>query len=144
VAEMSSPKLMKRILITACMAIACLNYSHAQQLAPTGQEASSPAPFAKKDFSVKVTEFDKLVRKGENEKAQEAFMNIKNIAYAELGYSRDKMKAATNEEDKKKYRKLTTDQRVLFAGILKMQKEDMAGNRKQIVEKLHEFADNTE
>lgn len=62
------------------------------------------------------------------------------MANAEVAVSRDKMRKAASDADRVKYRDITQKQRTLFADALRLKQQDMTGNRKNITEKLEQFA----
>lgn len=91
-------------------------------------------------FSMKVAEFEKAAGKKDTATAEAIFTDINTMANTEFGKSRDKMRSATSDMDRTKYRDLTVSQRKLFSDALRMKQLDMIGNRKAIVEKLEQFA----
>lgn len=91
-------------------------------------------------FSTKVADFDKAAAKKDTTTAEAIFTDINAMANTEFGESRDKMRNATSEMDRTKYRDLTVSQRKLFSDALRMKQLDMIGKRKAIVEKLEQFA----
>ena len=131
---------MKRILVACCMLAAVAHTSHAQQQ-QSAQVANVPVPVSKSEFAQKVKELNKLLGKDKIEDANALFTTINKMANTQMGQTRLKMKDAQNDADKKKYAEATTKQRIVFADALRLKQENMAGNRKLIIDKLNEFVD---
>jgi len=128
-------KMIKYILLIGCLWAACGNHALAQQTASTPVvSVTKPA------FSGKVADFNTRLAQGEKAGAEVLFNDLNRMANAEVAASRDKMRTATAETDKAKYRDLTMNQRRLFAEALKLKQHDMMANQKAIVEKLEQFA----
>ncbi|MCF8449757.1 MAG: hypothetical protein K9G49_07795 [Taibaiella sp.] len=130
---------MKQILFVCCMLAAVGNDIYAQQ--QSVPVANAPVPVSKSEFAQKVKELNKLLGKDKIEDANALFTTINKMANTQLGQTRLKMKEAQNDADKKKYAEATTKQRIVFADALRLKQENMAGNRKLIIDKLNEFVD---
>jgi hypothetical protein len=130
---------MKQILFVCCMLAAAGNDIYAQQ--QSVPVANVPVPVSKSEFAQKVKELNKLLGKDKIEDANALFTTINKMANTQLGQTRLKMKEAKNDADKKMYAEATTKQRIVFADALRLKQEDMAGNRKLIIDKLNEFVD---
>jgi hypothetical protein len=130
---------MKQILFVCFMLAATGNDIYAQQ--QSVQAANAAVPVSRSEFAQKVKELNKLLGKDKIEDANALFTTINKMANTQLGQTRLKMKDAQNDADKKKYAEATTKQRIVFADALRLKQEDMAGNRKLIIDKLNEFVD---
>jgi len=130
----------KHIFAFCCVLTLGFTSLHAQQAAGTARGVT----VSKADFSGKVSELHKLLNKGKKDEAEAVFTDINKMANTELGISRDNMRKAQNEADKKRLAGIATGQRAIFAEALKLKQQDLSANKKQIVEKLKEFADTIE
>lgn len=127
--------MIKYIVLIGGLWAACCNRAFAQQTAATPVvSVTRPA------FASKVTDFKTRVAQGEKAGAEVLFNDLNRMANAEVAASRDKMRTATAEADKARYRELTMSQRKLFAEALKLKQQDLMANQKAIVEKLEQFA----
>lgn len=127
--------MIKYIVLIGGLWAACSNHAFAQQTSATPVvSVTRPA------FASKVVDFKTRAAQGEKAGAEVLFNDINRLANAEVAASRDKMRTATAEADKVKYRELAMSQRKLFAEALKLKQQDMMANQKAIVEKLEQFA----
>lgn len=120
--------------VVLCLAASAPHYAGAQQVATTAAAVTYDG------FSTKVAAFSKALEKDKTHDAEMLFNDINRMANAEMGSTRDKMRQATGEADRAKYRQLAINQRTLFADALRLKQQDMAANRAAIVAKLDEFA----
>lgn len=127
--------MVKYLVLIGCLLAAGGKCAFAQQVASQQEAAVTNAGFVHK-----VADFDKAVTRGELAEGEALFAAVNKMATTEFANSRDKMRNATTDADKVRYRDLTLSQRKLFAEALKLKQQDMVANRAVIVEKLRQFA----
>lgn len=145
---------MKRLLMICCMLTATYALSYGQT-AINGQQAvghSNPqaninpaireVPVAptQADFIKKTTQLDALLGANNTTEAQKSFDEAKTMMEAQFRSDKIRLhQPTTTEEEKKNYATEFQAQYAIYRDVMKM-RDNITGNRTEIVAKLKEFA----